>query len=85
MQLTHRDSENREEKGHRDTNNKMPQNAQCHTGKGDATADALVNQGHFSKDSHLEPNCQKQADFRGRPCQDKAMEQAVKRALTHKS
>lgn len=84
MQPTYRESEKREEKGLRDTNNKTPHNAQCHTGRGDATADVLVSQGHFSKDSHLESNCQKQADIRGRPFQDKGMEQAVKRALTQK-
>lgn len=42
-------------------------NAQCHTRKGDTTADALVSQGHLSKDSHLESNCQKPAVIRGRP------------------
>lgn len=82
MQLTDRESENRQEKGHRDTNDKTPHNAQRHTRKGDMTADALVSQGHFSKDSHLESNCQKPADVRGKPFQDTGTEQAVKRALT---
>lgn len=50
---------------------KTPHTAQCHPRKGDVTADELVSQGHFSKDSHLEPYCQKQADIRVRPFQDK--------------
>lgn len=77
-------SENRQEKSHRNMDDETSHTAQCHPGKGDATADALVSQGHFSKDSHLEPNCQKQADIRGRPFQDMWTEHAVKRALTQK-
>lgn len=38
---------------------------QCHTSKGDMTANALVTHGHFSKDFHTESDCQEKARIRG--------------------